>query len=248
MKAPKDNFSKQSADYNRYRPVYPAALYDFIYQHCTAFDTAWDCATGNGQAASVLSQQFEQVYATDISQNQITEAFQATNIKYSVQRAEQTNFPDASFDLITVGQAYHWFDFEAFGKEANRLLKPEGLVTIWTYGLLRLDDVLTPLLDSFYKDVTGPYWDSERKWVDQAYEHIPFPFDEIKTAFNFQIHTEFTIEEFKGYLNTWSGIKHFIRKKGHNPVDQFIEEIRPYWIGVAQKVTYPGYFRMGKRT
>ncbi|GAB5522188.1 MAG: class I SAM-dependent methyltransferase [Roseivirga sp.] len=246
MKAPKDNFSGQSANYNRYRPAYPQELYDFIFSHCSQFGSALDCATGNGQVAKFLSKKFTKVLATDISQNQLAEAYQATNIEYSAQRAEKTDFPDHTFDLITVGQAYHWFDFEAFGKEANRLLKPDGLIAIWTYGLLRLDDTLTPLLDSFYKNVTGPYWDDERKWVDQGYREMPFYFKEIDTDFSFQIHTRFTIDDFKGYLNTWSGVKHFISKEGYNPVDQFIEEIGSHWHNVSLKVHYPGFVRIGK--
>ncbi len=246
MKAAKDNFSGQSANYNRYRPVYPQQLYDFIFSHCSHFDRALDCATGNGQVASVLSEKFADVSATDISQNQLAEAYQASNIHYNAQRAEKTNFPDHTFDLITVGQAYHWFDFEAFGKEANRLLKPDGLIAVWTYGLLRLDDVLTPLLDSFYKNVTGPYWDDERKWVDQGYCQMPFDFEEININFSFEIRTQLTIDDFEGYLNTWSGIKHFITKEGYNPVDQFMEEIRPIWKAVSLKAHYPGFVRIGK--
>lgn len=247
MKTPKDNFSQQSADYSRYRPVYPQSLYDFIYHYCPSFDCALDCATGNGQAARVLSQKFKEVYATDISQSQIGQAHQETNIYYSVQRAEQTDFTDASFDLITVGQAYHWFDFLAFGTEANRLLKPGGIAVIWTYGLLRLNKVLTPLLDNFYKEVTFPYWDEERRWVDLGYKQMPFHFNEIKTDFNFQIQKEFTLEELEGYLNTWSGVKHFINQEGYNPVSSFIKEIKPFWKSVTQKVTYPGFVRIGRK-
>lgn len=246
MKATKDNFSGQSANYNRYRPVYPQALYDFIFSQCSGFDSALDCATGNGQVAKVLSKRFREVSATDISQSQLAEAYQAPNIQYSVQRAEKTDFHDHTFDLITVGQAYHWFDLKAFGKEANRLLKPGGLITIWTYGLLRLDDTLTPLLDSFYKDITAPYWDDERKWVDQGYRQMPFYFNETETDFDFQIHTEFTIDAFEGYLNTWSGIKHFISREGYNPVDSFIEEVRPHWKEASLQAHYPGFVRIGK--
>lgn len=226
--------------------MYPPELYEFIFSHCSGFQTALDCATGTGQVAQILSKQFEQIYATDISHNQLNEAYQAPNIRYSIQRAEQTDFADHSFDLITAGQAYHWFDFNAFGKEVSRLLKHGGIVAVWTYGLLRLDDVITPLLDSFYQDVTGPYWDEERKWVDKGYQQMPFPFDEISTNFRFEICSQFTLAEFEGYLNTWSGVKHFIKKRGYNPVDQFIEEIRPLWQAEFQKVNFPGYLRMGR--
>jgi ubiquinone/menaquinone biosynthesis C-methylase UbiE len=120
----KDNFSKQSDLYAKYRPGYPQALYDCIINHVENKEAAWDCGTGNGQAAKELSKAFMKVFATDISQKQIDKAVQSDNIFYSVQPAEQTNFPDNSFDLVTVAQALHWFRFDEFYKEVRRVTKP----------------------------------------------------------------------------------------------------------------------------
>ena len=117
----KDNFSRQSDIYAKYRPAYPQQLYDFIFQHVAGKQAAWDCATGNGQAAKELAKVFDKVYATDISQKQIENAVQQPNIFYSVQPAEQTNFPNNSFDLITVAQALHWFRFDDFYAEVKRV-------------------------------------------------------------------------------------------------------------------------------
>jgi hypothetical protein len=91
----KDYFSGQSKIYAAFRPTYPQELYQFIFQHLKNRSAAWDCATGNGQVARYLSEHFETVYATDISRQQIDNAFQANNIHYSVSKAEQTSFPDA---------------------------------------------------------------------------------------------------------------------------------------------------------
>lgn len=120
----KDNFSKQAAGYAKYRPVYPPELYDFILANAPRKQAAWDCGTGNGQAANELAKTFDKVYATDISQKQIEKAVQQSNIFYSVQPAEQTNFPGNSFDLITVAQALHWFKFDDFYTELKRVAKP----------------------------------------------------------------------------------------------------------------------------
>ena len=108
----KDNFSRQSDLYAKYRPTYPQELYDFILSKVENRNAVWDCGTGNGQTARELAKYFEKVFATDISEKQIDKADQATNIFYSVQPAEQTNFADNSFDLVTVSQALHWFNFE----------------------------------------------------------------------------------------------------------------------------------------
>lgn len=117
----KDNFSQNSEDYKNFRPNYPKEVFDFIFEHLKNFENAWDVGTGNGQVAVNLSEKFEDVFATDISENQINSAEKKSNIHYSVQPAEKTGFPDNFFDLITVGQAIHWFDFEKFYTEANRV-------------------------------------------------------------------------------------------------------------------------------
>ncbi|WP_291727473.1 class I SAM-dependent methyltransferase [Bernardetia sp.] len=103
----KDNFSDNSQNYAIYRPSYPKEVFEIIYSHIEGKKIAWDCATGNGQVANILAQDFEKVYATDISQNQLKNAVQKENIVYSVEQAEKSSFEDNSFDLITVAQAIH---------------------------------------------------------------------------------------------------------------------------------------------
>lgn len=103
----KDIFSKQANSYAKYRPLYPEELFDHILQFVTERNCVWDCATGNGQAAIALAPHFKQVIATDISEKQLSLAKRYENIQYQFAAAEHTNFPDNSFDLITVAQAYH---------------------------------------------------------------------------------------------------------------------------------------------
>ena len=247
MKATKDNFSQQAKSYSRYRPDYPQALYDFLYPHCPGFDHALDCATGNGQVARALSQKFRQVTATDISQAQLDNAAKATNIQYEVSRAETTHFPAAHFDLITVGQAYHWFDFEAFGKEANRILKPRGIIAIWSYHLPLFDKAVDEILEDFYRNVVGPYWDPERDWVDKYYQDVPFPFKELETDFRFEIEKSFTLEEMEGYFNTWSAVRHYIKVNGENPVKEVIPRLSEVWDQPAYLAVFPGFIRLGEK-
>src|SRR5829696_3739013 len=102
--ATKDYFSDQSKTYATFRPTYPNDLYDFVFRRVKNKSTAWDCATGNGQVAQILRHHFKTVEATDLSEQQIANAFHAPNINYSVSKAEKSSFPDNNFDLITVGQ------------------------------------------------------------------------------------------------------------------------------------------------
>ena len=133
----KDNFSSHSKAYAQFRPHYPKELFDHLLTFVNSKNTAWDCGTGNGQVAGVLADYFTEVYATDISQQQLNEAVRKNNIHYSVQPAEGTGFTDHRFDLITVAQAIHWFRFDPFYAEAKRTLQPGGLLAVIGYGLLQ---------------------------------------------------------------------------------------------------------------
>ena len=175
----KDNFSKQSGLYSKFRPGYPEQLFDFLLPLIKNKNAAWDCGTGNGQVAVKLSEYFNKVYATDISAAQINNAAIKKNILYSVESAEQTSFDDNTFDLVTVAQAIHWFNFERFYKEVKRTLKPSCILAVIGYHMFRINKETDLLIDHFYRDITGPYWDHERKYVDNYYQTIPFPFKEI---------------------------------------------------------------------
>ncbi|HSJ68610.1 MAG TPA: class I SAM-dependent methyltransferase, partial [Anditalea sp.] len=106
----KDNFSHNPSAYAAYRPSYPDAIFHELQKLIPSTSRAWDVGTGNGQVAVKLSSFMDQVEATDISAAQMSQASLSPNINYSVQPAEKTNFEDDTFDLITIGQAIHWFD------------------------------------------------------------------------------------------------------------------------------------------
>lgn len=242
----KDNFSVQANVYAQFRPHYPAELYDFILQHVENKAVALDCATGNGQAARVLSAHFGRVEATDISARQIEHAAQAPNIRYSVQSAEQTTFEAQTFDLITVAQAAHWFKFEQFYAEVKRIARPNCVIALWGYGLHSFEnESINNLFLDFYKNTIGSYWDFERTYIEQHYETLPFPFEALPTP-QYAMHFEWKLEHFEGYLNSWSAVQHFIRKNGENPVIPFLEKVREHWqSGAMQPLTFPIFLKMG---
>ena len=241
----KDLFSSASDHYARYRPTYPDELYDFIHKQVTNHSYAWDCATGNGQVARHLTKYFEEVQATDISASQLAQAYQHPQIHYSLQPAEQTTFPDEHFDLITVGQAIHWFDFDGFYQEVNRTLKTSGLLAVIGYGLHSISSEIDPVIAHFYHEVIGPYWDPERKYLDESYQTIPFPFQEI-AAPSFECVFIWSRSHFLGYLRTWSAVKKFIDQNGSDPVNDLEKAIEPLW-GTEQKITFPIFLRLGRR-
>ena len=243
----KDNFSKQAHLYAKFRPGYPVELYDFLFSLVTEKRAAWDCGTGNGQVALQLSEYFDDVYATDISSSQIANAVSKENIHYSKVSAEETFFIKDMFDLVTVGQAIHWFDFEKFYKEVNRALKPGGCIAVFGYGLLEIDKETDAIITDFYKNITGPYWDAERKYVDENYETIPFPFEEIKAPALCSKY-DWELDAVAGFLNTWSAVQHYIKANNENPVNALIEKLKNQWgNNVKKEVSFPVFIRAGRK-
>lgn len=243
----KDNFSQQSKLYAQFRPTYPPELFQFLYFLVVEKIRAWDCGTGNGQMAGELASNFESVYATDISEKQIRNAIKKSNIEYRVERAEDTSFPSEYFDLITVAQAIHWFDFDRFYKEVDRVLKSDGIIAVIGYSLLSIDQKIDKVINHFYVNVIGSYWDPERKYIDENYQTIPFPYKEIGAP-AFKIEVTWSIDELIGYLNTWSAVQHYIKKNGTNPLDQIISELRDSWGEKNnKKATFPVLLRVGRK-
>lgn len=241
----KDLFSDSSKQYASFRPTYPAELYDFILKQVKRPRVAWDCACGNGQVARDLADRFEKVYATDQSQSQIDNAHKKQNIVYSVCPAEKTPFNDQQFDLITVGQAIHWFDIALFFDEVRRVSKPGAVVAVWGYSLLSVDHGIDLIINHFYTSVIGPYWDAERKLVDERYRTIDFPLTRIDVP-PFDFSFNWTLDELRGYLNTWSAVRKYINQNHVNPVDKVVDQLSPLWGTERKKVSFPLFVRMGK--
>jgi len=245
MKQPIDNFSTGGRDYALFRPESPKEIFDFLYNHVKNFDSAWDCGTGNGQIASNLAERFTTVYGTDISEDQLAHAAKKDNIIYKKERAEQTSLPDKSIDLITVGQAIHWFDFQPFYEEIRRVAKPGAFFAAWTYSLLRLTAEVDTVIDHFYYDITHKYWDKERDYVDAQYKTIPFPFQEVQAP-DIQIIKHYSLEQLIGYLRTWSGVRHYIKQEKKDPTELVMADLEKAWGPKALlEVRWPVHVRAG---
>lgn len=241
----KDNFSEQAKLYAQFRPSYPTALYEYLLPLIPEKNRAWDAGTGNGQVAGVLADYFEDVTATDISEKQLAEAIKKDNIVYKVENAETANFAPKSLDLITVAQAVHWFNFEAFYQVVKAALKPHGIMAIMGYALIEVEnETINNLIKKFYEEIVGPYWDPERRYIDAHYENIPFPFQELDAP-SFSSQYEWTLPQMIGFLNTWSATQHYIRKNNSNPVDLILAELTAAWSSELMTVNFPILFRLG---
>jgi len=242
-----DYFSDHSDKYKQYRPHYPGKLFQFIVSKVKARNWAWDCATGNGQVAQVLSAYFNKVIATDASKKQLNEAEYIPNVHFVKAKAEETGLPDDSMDLITVGQALHWFNMDEFFKEARRVLKKDGIIAAWTYQLCSVNEDIDRLLNTFYHEVIGPYWPDERRLVDEGYRTISFPFDELEAP-EMMMEADWDLEHFLGYIRTWSAVQQYNEKNNTDPLESFTAYFKNAWgdPNNVRRVYWPINIRIGK--
>ncbi len=246
MKPVIDNFSTCGKEYSLYRPETPQAVYDFLYSHVGHFDTAWDCGTGNGQVALRLAERFKTVYGTDISADQLSHAGQRDNVIYRKERAEHTSFADHTVNLTTVAQAIHWFDFESFNKEVQRVTVPGGFIAAWTYTLLNISiPELNDVVQHYYFTLLKGYWDERRNYVDEEYKTVPFPFDEVQAP-EIWSSRHYSLEEFRGYLRTWSASLKFQRAEGKDPTELIIKDLERAWGSKERnEINWPIHVRAG---
>jgi len=224
----KDHFSEGSSEYSEYRPHYPEGLFSYLASLCSDHNLAWDCATGSGQAAINLADLFLKVWATDASVNQIESAIEKSGITYKVAQAEDSELEDATVDLVTVAQALHWFDIEAFSAEVSRVLKKDGILAVWTYNLLEIQEVIDKSINQLYKDILGPFWPAERRLVENGYSEICLPFDEIRCP-SFKMNAEWDFPRLIGYLNTWSAVREYKTKNRENPIEMVYGDLLEAW-------------------
>lgn len=243
----KDHFSSSAGIYKKYRPVYPVAMFEYFASIAPSAKSAWDCATGSGQAAGELARCFDQVIATDASRQQIENAKRIENVLYSVAHAEEAPIKSESVDLITVAQALHWFDSKRFFHEAKRVLKGNGIIAVWSYNLLSVTPEIDQAINAFYKETIGPYWPPERRLVEEGYKNIAFPFTAISCP-EFSMSAVWTLENLMGYLSTWSAVKRYKEQNGFNPVEAIQEELAEKWGNPADKhkITWPLTVILGK--
>ena len=245
MVAFKDHFSKQAADYAKFRPGYPKELFDYLGSIAPSRRLAWDCGTGNGQAAVGLASVFDRVVATDASEKQISNAQPHKRVEYHVAPAENSGIKSGTVDLLMVAQALHWFDLDRFYVEARRVLKPNGTLAVSAYLFAQIEPAVDAVVNQYYSEVVGPFWAPERRLVEN-FADIPFPFHKIDPP-KFQMAVRWNLDHLVGYLRTWSATQRFIAAKGTDPLDQIIDELRRAWGNPqqARSVLWPLILHLG---
>jgi SAM-dependent methyltransferase len=241
-----DHFGPRASAYVAARPTYPRALFHLLAVLAPNTRQAWDCATGNGQAATMIADRFLRVLGTDASPEMIANAVSHPRVKYTVGKYE-TGLEAGSVGLVTVAQALHWLELDPFLTEARRVLAPNGVFAAWCYSNCRVDADIDPVFDHFYSVTLGPYWPRERRHVEDGYRAIALPIDEYAVP-AFEILEDWTLADYLGYIRTWSGVAKYIAARGEEQVVAFEQAVGESWGNprVPRRVRFPLHFRVGE--
>jgi SAM-dependent methyltransferase len=242
-----DHFSRSASGYARFRPEYPPELFQWLGQKAPTRNRAWDAATGTGQAAKGLASVFGEVIATDASAEQIRHARPCRGVRYHVAPSEHVPIENHTVDLTLAAQALHWFDFDAFFDEVRRVSRPGGVLAAVCYGLFRCEPELDRLIDHFYSGVLGDFWPAERRFIDEDYRTIAFPFDEIATP-GFEMTARWSLDHLLGYLETWSAVARAREGTGEDPLASVESDLRNLWPEPLElrQIVWPLVVRAGR--
>ncbi len=235
-----NHFGGVSSGYAKHRPAYPAALFPWLASLPLHRHMAWDCATGTGQIAVPLAQHFSRVVATDGSAEQVAAAKAAKGVQYRIALAEASGLGDRSVDLVTIGQALHWFDLDAFWTEVRRVLRPGGAVCALSYGIVRLaSPAADAVLAAFYRDVIGPLWPPERHHVENGYVDLSFPFQRIEAP-ELAMEVNWSAVDLVDYMKTWSAGARLTAAEGNAPWAAVLGDLEQCWPGSGiERVYWP---------
>ena len=242
-----DHFSKQSEQYAQYRPQYPDEIYAYLASIAPGRSLAWDCGTGNGQAAVGLAKYFDKVYATDASAEQIALAYTHDKVDYRVEPAEQVSLSTSSADLVTVAVAVHWFNFEEFYREVKRVLKPKGILAVWTYYLTEISPEIDQLIFRYYAEIVKDFWPERIRYLEERYQTIPFHFEEIAPP-SFVMEINWSLIQFAGFLNSWSATQRYKAEMEHHPLEIIWPKLLAAWgdENEPRLIRWPLHFRIGR--
>lgn len=247
----------KAGNYLHARPHYPASLYQFIssYSSQSSHSLAIDVGCGPGEASLGLTNFYEKVIGIDASSVMIDTANEKYALNKSVEFVKGSGndilgaleqLPDldvysilGSISLITVAQAFHWFDSERFFAAAARLLAPSSCVAIWGY----VDPVFldypqatkTFLRYCYDSNCMGPYWEQPgRDILKHKYRDVNVPpeqFTKVERYLDppfYELKKQVSVADMRDYMRTFSAYHNWqsANPKAADVVDQCFDELQ----------------------
>lgn len=207
------DWGRTSADYAKYRDIYPDIFYEKIIERnlCIKGQRVLDLGTGTGVLPRNMYRFGAEWTGTDISENQIAEAKRMSNelnqqIEYITVAAEDIDFSDNSFDVITASQCFWYFDHKKVMPKLSKILKPGGELLILYMAWLPFEDKIAGASEELVLKFT-PAWSGAKETKKPI--HIPdvvYDYFEPVGHEEYNVNVPFTRESWHGRMRACRGI------------------------------------------
>ena len=240
------DFGKTSKAYAKYRDIYPEEVFEKLHEIGVGVQgSRWlDLGTGTGVIPRGLAKYGADIVATDISEQQITEAIALSkdysNIKYEVLAAEDISYPEHSFDAVTACQCFWYFDPNTVVPVIKSLLKPGGLFLKLYMSYLKEESIAQDS-NSIVKRINGNW-----KGASPALQDLNTHYFEDPHTETMLVDIPFTRESWHGRMMASRGVMASMNAEQLAQFDaehrKMLEEKYPERFTVRHKVFFTWYY------
>lgn len=242
----RDHFSHRSLEYAQFRPRYPEVLFADLARLAPSRSLAWDCATGSGQAAVGLATHFATVVASDASRAQLHQRLCHARVAFVLSRAEEIPARRGSVDLVSAAAAAHWFELDPFYAQVQHVLRPAGILALWSYYMFESEPAIDTYVDHLAHEILGSYWPAQIQANRNLYRSLPFPFEPLPMP-EYAMRASWSLVQTLGYIETWSATQRF-RAAGAVGLEDALQSLATAWGEPERKVEirWPLHLRVAR--
>jgi SAM-dependent methyltransferase len=208
------NFGLTANDYAKHRAGFPESFFERLagIGIGVAGQRVVDVGTGTGTLAHGFARRGCLVTGIDpaaalMEQAKQLGALEGVQVEYRVATAEHTGLPDASADVVTAGQCWHWFDGDTAAREVWRVLRPAGTIVIAHFDWIPLKGNMVEATEQLIV-AHNPNWKGAGgsgtypRWQRHLAEN---GFSDLET-FSYDVFVPYTPEAWRGRIRASAGV------------------------------------------